>query len=132
MFSTEQPYLEKLYQALFAAAYYGLLRISEVTKGPHCVLARNVHLAQNKHKMLFLLETSKHTQEGINLKLLNFQVLLLTKKGAMPCSHANIAIVRSPWYRNLCALDPLQYQWLKNFSYLETTHQSHLHVLEES
>ena len=54
-----QPYLEVLYQAIFAAGYFGLLRIGEVTSGDHPVLARNVHIGLNKKKILFILWTSK-------------------------------------------------------------------------
>ena len=48
--SKHQLYLSKLYQAMFLSAYYGLLRISEITKGSHPILAPNIHLGQNKKK----------------------------------------------------------------------------------
>ena len=58
-----QPYLCCLYKALLASGYYGLLRISELTKSEHTILARNMHIGENKNKILFILETSKmHTQ----------------------------------------------------------------------
>ena len=47
-----------LYKAIFASAYYGLLRISEIAKG-HPVLARDVHIGMNKNRMMFILRTSK-------------------------------------------------------------------------
>ena len=53
-----QPYLKTLYQALFAAAYYGLLRISEVM-GIHAIKAADVQIALKKSKLLFMLRTSK-------------------------------------------------------------------------
>ena len=53
-----QPYLKTLYQVLFASAYYGLLRISEVT-GLHSILAKDVQVGTNKKKILFVLRTSK-------------------------------------------------------------------------
>ena len=37
-----QPYLKSLYLVPFSAMYYGLFRISEVTKGTHPVLAKDV------------------------------------------------------------------------------------------
>ena len=43
---------------MFAAAYYGLLRISEVAE-PHPVMARDVHYGVNKEKILFVLRSSK-------------------------------------------------------------------------
>ena len=55
----QQPYLCILYCALLASGYYGLLRVGELTKGPHTILARNVQIGENKKKILFILETSK-------------------------------------------------------------------------
>ena len=54
-----QEYLNKLYRAMFAVSYYGMLRISEITFGSHPILARDVHIATNKNKLLFVLRTSK-------------------------------------------------------------------------
>ena len=56
-----QPYHKTLYQALFSTTYYGLFHVSEVTMtcSQHAVAARNVQVADNKKKMLFMLETSK-------------------------------------------------------------------------
>ena len=54
-----QPYLEMLYTAMFCLAYYGLMRVSEISKGKHNVHARNIHIAQNKEKILILLYSSK-------------------------------------------------------------------------
>ena len=54
-----QKYLCKLYCALFASAYYGLLRVSELTAGAHPILAVDVHIGVNKNKILFILRTSK-------------------------------------------------------------------------
>ena len=45
---------------MFAATYYGLLRISEVASGgPHPIKAVDVHIGMNKRKFLFILRTSK-------------------------------------------------------------------------
>ena len=57
--NSNQYFLEILYKALFALAYYGLFRISELTSGAHPVQAKNVHITQNKNKLLFMLFTSK-------------------------------------------------------------------------
>ena len=48
-----------MYRALFTSAYFGLLRVGEITKGDHLVLAKDVHVAQNKRKIQFILRTSK-------------------------------------------------------------------------
>ena len=60
----QQPFLGKLYIALFLTAYYGLLRIGEVTQGQHCLMAKDVRIGVNKKKMLFLLHTSKTHGKG--------------------------------------------------------------------
>ena len=47
--------------------YYGMLRISEVasgSEGSHPVLARDIHIGNNKNKILFLLRTSKTHWQG--------------------------------------------------------------------
>ena len=59
-----QPYLNTLYKAIFSTAYYGLLRIGEVSESPHILLARNVHIGTNKNKLLLLLESSKTHNKG--------------------------------------------------------------------
>ena len=60
-----QPYLETLYKAMFATAYYGLFRIGEITLSPHVVKAVDVLTGVNKPKMMFVLFSSKtHTYES--------------------------------------------------------------------
>ena len=59
-----QPYLEKMYLALFAATYYGLFRVGEVTESEHVVKAMDVHIAHNKNKMMFVLRSSKTHCKG--------------------------------------------------------------------
>lgn len=55
----QQPYLAILYKAMFSAAYNGLLRVGEMTKSQHSILARDVLIAKNKRKIQFILRTSK-------------------------------------------------------------------------
>ena len=45
-----QPYLEKLYQAIFSFMYYGLMRIGEVVQGSHTLKAKDIHIGHNKDK----------------------------------------------------------------------------------
>ena len=54
-----QPYLECLYKTIFMLAYYGLFRIGELTTGDHPIKAKDVHIAQNKNKLLIVLYSSK-------------------------------------------------------------------------
>ena len=55
---TAQPYLAVLFSSLISTAYYGLFRVGELTSGTHPVLARDIQVAKNKNKMLFVLRTS--------------------------------------------------------------------------
>ena len=59
-----QPYLCTLYKAMLITAYYRLFRISEITVGPHVILAVNVHVGINKDKMMFVLFSSKTHNES--------------------------------------------------------------------
>ena len=54
-----QDYLNLLYQSLFSTTYYGLFRVGEVTSSTHPIFARDVHVSDNKNKLLFILRTSK-------------------------------------------------------------------------
>ena len=49
----------RLYQAIFSIAYYGLMRIGEITTGQHPVMAKDIHIGSNKDKILIVLHTSK-------------------------------------------------------------------------
>ena len=55
----QQPYLLAMYQALFSTAYFGMFRVGELTRGNHPVRAKDVHIAMNKNKLMFVLHTSK-------------------------------------------------------------------------
>lgn len=58
-FYDQQPYLATLYKAMFSAAYNGLLRVGEMTKSQHAILAQDVLIGRNKRKIQFILRTSK-------------------------------------------------------------------------
>ena len=61
----KQAYLLILYRTLFLLAYYGLMRVGELTSGDHPILAKDVHSARNKNKILLLLRSSKtHGKES--------------------------------------------------------------------
>ena len=57
--NVHQPFLATLYRALFSTAYFRLLRIGEITAGAHPILVNDVHLAENKKKVMFILRSSK-------------------------------------------------------------------------
>ena len=54
-----QNFLSKMYRTLFSTTYYGMFQVGELTSGTHPVQAKDVQVAQNKNKMLFILQTSK-------------------------------------------------------------------------
>ena len=56
---TGQFYLQILYRAMFCMAYYGLMRVGEITQSNHALKAVNVHTGRNKNKILLILYTSK-------------------------------------------------------------------------
>ena len=63
--SSPQPYLEIMYKAIFCLGYYGMLRVGEMTLGPHTVKAGNIHVGHNKDEILIVLYTSKtHGKES--------------------------------------------------------------------
>lgn len=55
----KQPYLSALYQSMLVMGYYGMLRVGEMAKGEHPVLARDVHLSSSQKKVQIILRTSK-------------------------------------------------------------------------
>ena len=60
-----QPYLETMYKAMFCLGYYGMLRVGELTLGPHTLKACNIHVGNNKDKILLVLYSSKtHGRES--------------------------------------------------------------------
>ena len=58
MFGT-QPYLQTMFKAFLILSYYRLFWVGELASGSHPVKAKDVHIALNKNKMLFILYTSK-------------------------------------------------------------------------
>ena len=44
---------------MFALGYYGLFRVGELTESQHVIKAANVHIAQNKNKIMVILYSSK-------------------------------------------------------------------------
>lgn len=60
-----QPYLATMYKSMFSVSYYGLLRIGETTESQHVLKACNVHMGQNKNKILLVLYSSK-THSKVN------------------------------------------------------------------
>ena len=70
--SQGQNYLCILYSALFSTAYFGLLRVGEITSGSHPVKVIDVQVADNKPKMLFILHTSKTHGKGSKPQMIKY------------------------------------------------------------
>ena len=69
----EQPYLQVMYQALFSTTYEGLFRIGEIMQSEHVIKARDVHVARNKKKMMFVLHSSKTHTKGDKSQIVKIQ-----------------------------------------------------------
>ena len=82
-----QYYLELMYKALFAVAYYGMMRVGEVTKSQHVLKAKNVHIATNKDKILFVLFSSKTHDEGSRLQKIKITSNKQEKSGSYITRH---------------------------------------------
>ena len=48
-----------LYQTAFLLAYYGLLRVGEITSSQHVIKAIDIHASDNKNKIMMILHSSK-------------------------------------------------------------------------
>lgn len=65
-----QTYLSKLLRAAFSMAYFGLMRVSELTSGPHQLRAIDVKHAKAKRKIVLYLRSSKtHTTNDFPQKI---------------------------------------------------------------
>ena len=97
-----QPFLSSLYQALFSTMYYGLLRISEVSTGEHHILARDIHLADNKDKILLILRSSKTHNKGCKPQLVKISSVKKTGiDNSCQCPFMLLrryAAIRGPYY----------------------------------
>ena len=76
-----QQYLETMYKALFALAYYGLMRVGEVTYSDHVVKAKDFHLGFNKDKLLIVLYSSKTHTKGMRPQKIKITSNLTEKSG---------------------------------------------------
>ena len=83
----DDPYLILLYRTIFAVAYYGMLRMSEVTMDTasehvmdHALKAANVFIADNKPKIQLILYSSKtHGKES------RLQIIKIVSNAVQEC-----------------------------------------------
>lgn len=66
---SSQPYLIKLFQAIFVSAYYGLLRISKITGSKHSIKSGDVHIAKDRHSEYGQQKTKREDLGLMTLKL---------------------------------------------------------------
>ena len=71
----QQPYLEVLYKAMFTTAYFGMFRVGEISHGSHVIKAKDMHIANNKPKILFVLHTLKTHGRGDKPQMVKIQAL---------------------------------------------------------
>ena len=53
-----------MYKAMFVTAYFRLFRVGEIAESQHVVKVKDVHIGQNKRKLMFLLHSSKTHNKG--------------------------------------------------------------------
>ena len=73
LMNVNQPYLLLLYQTLFSTAYFGLFRVGELTVSEHQIKARDIHIALNEKKILFVLHTSKTHHRNLPLQMIKIK-----------------------------------------------------------
>ena len=52
-------YMITLHQAILSLGYFGLMCVGEMGASEHCLKAKDVHIVQNKRKLMIILHTSK-------------------------------------------------------------------------
>ena len=79
-----------------------MLRAGEVTKGPHVVLAENVHIGLNKDKILFVLKSSKMHDKGQKPELIKFSRTTLADLSKDSMKLTTTTKVRAQYYLKHC------------------------------
>ena len=77
--SRQQPYLACLYSTIFSTAYYGLFRVGEIAMSQHVIKAVDVHIADNKRKLLFILRSSKTLNKGAKPQMVKISAITINE-----------------------------------------------------
>ena len=88
LFRTPQPFLTIMYRAMLCTTYYGLFRIGEIAwtdYSDHTVKVKDVHIGENKNKIMFVLHSSK--THGCDSKP---QIIKLTSDLHQGCAQTNL------------------------------------------
>ena len=80
-----QPYLECMYKAIFSLAYYGMMRIGELTLGDHVVKATNIHIGRSKEKIMLPLYTLKTHGQGSRPQHIRISAIPKNKSSKYGC-----------------------------------------------
>ena len=114
-----QQYLMTLYKALFLTTYVGLFRIGEVTQSPHVIKARDVHIAKNKCKVMFVLKSSKtHTEAD------QPQVVKISSEASITSTKLGIDLFKKEWLvRKSCPYHALREYLAIRGSFVEHNEQ---------
>ena len=99
-----QVYLSRLYQALLATGYYGLLRMGELTSGMHPIKAYNVFLVRHKKKFQIVLQSSKtHPEADLPKKVTIIRTEGTDSALMTSCAHCPFEILHQYiWDRGTC------------------------------
>ena len=92
LFTSEQPYLVALYKAMLSTAYFGLFRVGELTAGEHVVKAADIHIRENKDKVMFVLHTSKTHGRDKKLQIIKIESNINTTERTelYKCDHVSL------------------------------------------
>ena len=77
----QQPFLEQLYKTIFCLGYYGMLRVGELFLSPHVIKACDIHMGNNKDKIMIVLYSSK--THGRESKLQKIRISALPKHNSV-------------------------------------------------
>ena len=115
-----QPYLETLYKSMFAAAYYGLFRIGEITLSDHVIKATDVHVGLNKKSLMFILHSSKTHTPGQKPQII--KISAQTTKHRIPNSSLKYSGADQKEQNKICPFQLLQ-NYLKVRKNRKTTNE---------
>ena len=84
-----------LYKCIFTIAYYGMFRIGELTQSNHTVKAKDIHIGQNKNKVLFILHSLKTHTPGDKPQLIKIKAVagsLISSINSLICPFSHLRL----------------------------------------
>ena len=92
----QEKYVKIMFLSAFQNAYYGMLRVSKYTAGPHAVKAKDVHITANKKHLKLVLHTSKTHGKGKVPQIIEIQSKKIGRYDPVLQTH-QYAQLRSPY-----------------------------------